>query len=107
MKAFAHVGADLTGTVHWAQHCKAHACLRDVLRLGVKAQVHRDQWEGCTPLMLAAAQNDTYGMQLLFDHADGNGDGSLTLEEFSEVRGPAVGARARAAHPRAPAGRRA
>ena len=60
----------MQGTVHWAQHCKAHASLRELLRLGVRSHANREAWEGCTPMMLAAAQNDTYGMGILMDHAE-------------------------------------
>ena len=70
IKTFAHVNADLSGTIHWAVSNKAHACVRELMRLGVAAKCHKDLWDGMTPLMLAANQNDTYGMQLMMDRAE-------------------------------------
>ena len=54
IKTFAHVNADLSGTIHWAVSNKAHACVRELMRLGVAAKCHKDLWDGMTPLMLAA-----------------------------------------------------
>ena len=64
LKCFAHVGADLSGTVHWAANAKAHAVLRELLRLGVRHDASKFEWEGCTPLMLTAAGHDSYGMKV-------------------------------------------
>ena len=64
LKCFVHVGADLSGTVHWAANAKAHAVLRELLRLGVNHEPSKHEWEGCTPLMLTAAGHDAYGMKV-------------------------------------------
>ena len=64
LKCFFHVGADMSGTVHWAANAKAHGVLRELLRLDISHEPNKNQWEGCTPLMLTAAGHDTYGMQV-------------------------------------------
>ena len=68
VKTFHHKGADMRGTLHWAMSCKAHGALRELLRLGVKANSNKNEWDGCSPLMLAASANDAYGIQLLVEH---------------------------------------
>jgi hypothetical protein len=47
--------------------------LRELLRIGVRIGANKNEWDGCSPLMLSAAQNDVYGMGMLVDntHADG------------------------------------
>ena len=75
LKTFAHVGADLRGTVHWAVHTRAHGALRELLRLGVAAPARRDEWEGCTPMMMASAMNDVYCLGLLVEtEREGGGE---------------------------------
>ena len=61
VKTFHHVGADMQSTVHWAVSQKAHGVLRELLRLGVPINTNKLEWDGCSPLMLAASGNDTYG----------------------------------------------
>ena len=61
VKTFHHVGADMRSTVHWAISMKAHGVLRELLRLGIKPNTNKHEWDGCAPLMLAASGNDTYG----------------------------------------------
>ena len=43
-----HVGADMSGTIHWATNAKAHGVLRELLHLGVSHEQNKDEWEGCT-----------------------------------------------------------
>ena len=85
VKTFAHLGADLSGTVHWATSVKAHGALRELLALGVKSAPKKSEWEGCTPLMLAAAANDSYGMQILIDDARLRG-GAAAVEQLVGAR---------------------
>ena len=98
VKAFAHVGADMTATVHWGQHCKSHASLRELLRLGVTSPANKDLWEGCTPLMLAAAQNDTYGMQILLDHQEATRGADAVYSFVNAVQAAGSKLRATALH---------
>ena len=67
LKTFVHVGADLSGTVNWAVHTRAHAVLRELLRLGVPSVAIKEEWEGCTPFMLASGMNDVYCLKLLVE----------------------------------------
>lgn len=69
VKTFHHLGAELSGTVHWAVSGKAHGTLKELLRLGVKGGVRPGEWEGCSPLMLASAVNDAYCLRILLDDA--------------------------------------
>ena len=58
-KTFLHLGADSGGAAHWAASCKSHAALRELLRLGVEGDAVRGEWDGSSPLMLAAAHGDS------------------------------------------------
>ena len=65
LKCFMHVGADMSGTIHWATNAKAHGVLRELLHHGVSHEQNKDEYgEGCTPLMRTAAGHDAYGMQV-------------------------------------------
>ena len=86
VKVFAHVGADLSGTVHWAANAKAHASLRELLRLGVRFPTKKDEWEGCTPLMLSAAGHDGYGMRILLDATEARGGDAAVVHMVNQTQ---------------------
>ncbi len=65
----ARLGASLEGALHWAVSCKSHATLRELLLLGAEGGAVRGQWEGCSPVMLAASSGDAYALTILLDHA--------------------------------------
>jgi len=73
-KTFLHLGADSGGAAHWAASCKSHAALRELLRLGVEGDAVRGEWDGSSPLMLAAAHGDSYGLAIILEHATTKGD---------------------------------
>ena len=87
----------MAGTVHWAANAKAHAVLRELLRLGVRHNAKKEEWEGCTPLMITAGGHDAYGMRLILDAAEARGgeEGLLRLINTSQLGGKL---RARALH---------
>lgn len=86
VKTFHHVGCSFAGTVHWAVSMKAHGTVRELLRLGVPYTSSKLEWDGCSPLMLAASGNDAYGIHILIDYVRSTKGDAAVAAMIAEVQ---------------------
>ncbi len=87
----AQLGASLESCVHWAINSKSYGVLGALLQMdGCPYNAPSPDWDGCTPLMLAAGYGDEYATRMVLESVTARGVDPLLHVLDARQRSPAA-----------------